>query len=98
MLALVVTLALGLAPAQEPQEKKPVPKDSIELTVIGCLQGRILSTIDKRGTDVESSPYVGEQTSGSTATKTSQTKSRSARSSSSRSSVWSNARRSTTRE
>ena len=81
MLALVVTLALGLAPAQEPQEKKPIPKDSIELTVIGCLQGRILSTIDKRGTDVESSPYVGERTfrlaterSGSTATKTSQTK------------------------
>jgi hypothetical protein len=62
MLALVVTLALGLLPAQESQEKKPVPKDSIELTVIGCLQGRILSTIDKRGTDVESSPYVGERT------------------------------------
>ena len=62
MLALVVTLALGLLPAQEPQEKKPVPKDSIELTVIGCLQGRILSTVDKRGTDVESSPYVGERT------------------------------------
>ena len=62
MLAVVVTLALGLMHAQETQEKPRVPKDSIELTVIGCLQGRILSTIATRGADVESSPYVGERT------------------------------------
>ena len=62
MLAVVVTLALGLMPLQEAQEKPRVPKDSLELTVIGCLQGRILSTIANRGADVESSPYVGERT------------------------------------
>jgi hypothetical protein len=62
MLAVVVTLALGLMPVREAQEKPPVPKDSIELTVIGCLQGRILSTVATRGTDVETSPYVGERT------------------------------------
>ena len=62
MLAVVVTLALGLMHAQEPQETPRVPKDSIELTVVGCLQGRILRTLDRRGTDVESSPYVGERT------------------------------------
>ncbi len=62
MLFVVVTLALGLMTAQQPQETPRVPKDSIELTVIGCLQGRILSTIARRDTDVESSPYVGERT------------------------------------
>ena len=62
MLFVVVTLALGLMNAQEQKESSRVPKDSIELTVIGCLQGRILSTTTQRGTDVESSPYVGERT------------------------------------
>jgi len=62
MLVVVATLALGLMTTQAPQETPRVPKDSIELTVIGCLQGRILSTIASRGTDVESSPYVGERT------------------------------------
>jgi hypothetical protein len=62
MPVVLVMLALGLMSAQEPQEAPRVPKDSVELTVIGCLQGRILSTLDRRGTDVESSPYVGERT------------------------------------
>jgi hypothetical protein len=62
MLVVVATFALALMTAQAPQETPRVPKDSIELTVIGCLQGRILSTIASRGTDVETSPYVGERT------------------------------------
>ena len=62
MLVVVATFALALMTTQAPQETPRVPKDSIELTVIGCLQGRILSTIPSRGTDVESSPYVGERT------------------------------------
>lgn len=62
MLVVVATLALALMTTQAPQETPRVPKDSIELTVIGCLQGRILSTIASRGTDVETSPYVGERT------------------------------------
>ena len=62
MLVVVALLALGLTDAQERQETPRVPKDSIELTVIGCLQGRILSTIESRSTDVETSPYVGQRT------------------------------------
>ena len=56
--ALLVALALA-APQEAPQEKPKVPKDSVELTVIGCLKGRVLKTVEKRQTDVESGPYVG---------------------------------------
>jgi hypothetical protein len=53
-------VALSLAALQEtPQEKPKVPKDSVELTVIGCLKGRVLRTVENRQVDVESSPYVG---------------------------------------
>jgi hypothetical protein len=62
LVVVVALLTLGLTGAQERQETPRVPKDSIELTVIGCLQGRILSTIESRGTDVETSPYVGQRT------------------------------------
>jgi len=56
--ALLVALAL-LTPQEAPQEKPKVPKDSVELTVIGCLKGRVLKTVENRQTDVESGPYVG---------------------------------------
>ena len=56
-------VAVALAAQQEtPQDKPKVPKDSIELTVVGCLKGRILKTADERRTDVETGPYVGERT------------------------------------
>ena len=56
--AMLVALALA-APQETPQEKPKVPKDSVELTVVGCLKGRVLKTVDQRQTDVESGPYVG---------------------------------------
>ena len=56
--AMLVALALG-SPQETPQEKPKVPKDSVELTVIGCLKGRVLKTVEQRQADVESSPYVG---------------------------------------
>ena len=57
--AMLVVLALA-APQEAPQEKpKKVPKDSVELTVIGCLKGRVLKTTDQRQADVERGPYVG---------------------------------------
>lgn len=59
--AILVALALA-APQDTPQEKPKVPKDSIELNVVGCLTGRVLKTVDQRRTDVESGPYVGERT------------------------------------
>jgi hypothetical protein len=57
---LVVFFAAGW-PQETPQEKKKVPDDSIELTVVGCLKGRVLKTVDERRTDVESSPFVGSR-------------------------------------
>jgi hypothetical protein len=56
--ALLIVFALG-TPQEAPQEKPKVPKDSLELTVIGCLKGRVLKALDERQVDVESSPYVG---------------------------------------
>jgi hypothetical protein len=56
--ALLVTLSI-VALQETPQEKPKVPKDSVELTVIGCLKGRVLKTVDDRRVDVESGPYVG---------------------------------------
>jgi hypothetical protein len=56
--AMLVAIAL-VAPQEAPQEKPKVPKDSVELTVIGCLKGRVLRTVENRQVDVESSPYVG---------------------------------------
>ena len=61
MIMLVLLLALSM-PQDAVQEKRRIPEDSVELTVIGCLKGRLLRTIDQRQTDVESGPYVGERT------------------------------------
>jgi hypothetical protein len=63
MTTLATILALTLTTAQvEPQEKPRVPDDSVELTVVGCLNGRALRTVDRRDVDVERGPYVGERT------------------------------------
>lgn len=55
--ALLVALAL-VAPQETPKGKPRVPKDSIELVVVGCLTGRVLAIDDVRQTDVESGPPV----------------------------------------
>jgi hypothetical protein len=61
MTAVVLLSVLALASVQtEPQEPPRVPKDSIELTVIGCVKGRVLTTVAKTGADVERGPDVGE--------------------------------------
>jgi hypothetical protein len=60
MTAILMMLAVALTSAQEPQESR-VPKDSVELTVIGCLEGRVLTTDGKRQADVERGPNVGER-------------------------------------
>ena len=57
----VLVLALTTAPV-EPQEKPKVPEDSVELTVVGCLKGRVLSTVLQREADVQRGPNVGERT------------------------------------
>jgi hypothetical protein len=60
--AILAVLTPTLQVQDSKQEKPTVPKDSIELTVIGCLKGRVLSTVANRQTDVESSPFVGART------------------------------------
>jgi hypothetical protein len=62
LLAIVVLTAASASPQDAPQEKRKVPKDSIEVTVIGCLKGRVLRTVHRRDVDVESGPYIGERT------------------------------------
>jgi len=63
MTAVVVMLALAFAGARvEPQEKPRVPEDSVELTVVGCLKGRALTTVPPREADVQRGPAVGERT------------------------------------
>ena len=61
-LLLVLLLAAPQDRTEPTQEKPRVPKDSIELTVIGCLKGRVLTTVENRQADVESGPYVGART------------------------------------
>ena len=62
MTILVVALSLALASASAPQEGRRVPEDSVEVTVLGCLKGRALKTVERRDIDVERGPYVGDRT------------------------------------
>jgi hypothetical protein len=59
MKILAVVLAVAASAVQEPQDRPKVPADSVELTVIGCLEGRVLSTIERREVDVQRGPNVG---------------------------------------
>jgi hypothetical protein len=54
-----VALAATAASMSAQQEEHPkVPKDSVQVTVIGCLKGRVLAAADVRQTDVQSGPPV----------------------------------------
>jgi hypothetical protein len=62
MMTLTLLLALALSGIQgDAQETRPVPKDSVELTVVGCLNGRMLRTIERGEADVQRGPAVGER-------------------------------------
>jgi hypothetical protein len=60
MTAIVLTLMMGFIGGQTAgQEDRPrVPADSIELGIIGCLKGRVLSASEVRQTDVQSGPPI----------------------------------------
>ena len=58
MTTLLLLLALAFTPFQEGQERKPIPKDSIEVVVLGCLSGRVLAVDDIRQTDIERGPTI----------------------------------------
>ena len=61
MTILLLLLALSI-PQDAPQEKRRIPEDSVQLTVVGCLKGRVLRTLEERPRDVESGPNVGQRT------------------------------------
>ena len=58
--ASVVALALAsvtvLAQNGQEEGKRKVPKDSIEVTVTGCLKGRVLQVSEVKQTDTQSGP------------------------------------------
>ena len=57
MLIMLLFVMVGSALQQETPGPK-VPKDSVQLTVIGCLTGKVLAVSDVRRSDTESGPLV----------------------------------------
>lgn len=55
--AWLLLVALSV-PQETPTGKPRVPKDSIELVVVGCLSGRVLAIDDVRQVDVQSGPVI----------------------------------------
>lgn len=63
MIRLIVALTLvAVSPQESSQEKPRVPKDSVEIVVIGCLTGRALKASDVRQVDTQSGPIVSGRT------------------------------------
>ena len=63
MTTVLAVFVLALTTIQvEPQEKPRIPDDSVELTVVGCLKGRVLTTVPPREADVQRGLNVGERT------------------------------------
>jgi hypothetical protein len=57
-----VVLAAVVAPLAAQQEERPkVPKDSVQVTVLGCVKGKVLTAADVRQTDVSSGPLVRQR-------------------------------------
>lgn len=57
--SLLLLVLLGAAEPQEtPRDQPKVPKDSVQLTITGCLSGRVLAVSDVRRPDTESGPPV----------------------------------------
>jgi hypothetical protein len=58
---LVLATAVAPLAAQQEGEKPKVPKDSVQVTVLGCLKGRVLTAADVRQPDVSSGPVVRQR-------------------------------------
>jgi hypothetical protein len=57
-----VVVATAIAPLLGQQEEAPkVPKDSVQVTVLGCIKGRVLTAADVRQADVQSGPPVRQR-------------------------------------
>ena len=63
--ASLVSLALAsvtvLAQKGQEEGRRKVPKDSVEVTVNGCLKGRVLQVSDVKRTDTQSGPPIRQR-------------------------------------
>ncbi len=60
---LVAALTVVSFAQQDASQEKPrVPKDSVELVIVGCLTGRALKSTDIRQVDTQRGPDVGSRT------------------------------------
>jgi hypothetical protein len=58
----ILTATIPIAAQQDQQEERPkVPKDSVQVTVLGCLKGRVLSVADVRQVDTQSGPPITQR-------------------------------------
>jgi hypothetical protein len=57
-LALACLLATVPLAAQQSEEHPKVPKDSLLVTITGCLKGRVLKAADVRQEDTSSGPVI----------------------------------------
>ena len=56
---LAIAFLLAATPLAAQQEERPkVPKDSLLVTVTGCLKGRVLKAADVRREDTASGPVI----------------------------------------
>jgi hypothetical protein len=61
LVALAIASSTTLAQQGQEEGRRKVPKDSIEVTVTGCLKGRVLQVSDVRQTDVQSGPPINQR-------------------------------------
>ena len=57
-LALATLIAAASFPFQQDEARPKVPKDSLLVTVVGCLKGRVIKASDVRQEDTTSGPIV----------------------------------------
>ena len=63
MLMILLFVMFGPTLQQEtPADHPKVPKDSVQLNVVGCLTGKVLAVSDVRRSDTESGPVVRAKT------------------------------------
>jgi hypothetical protein len=60
-LAAALVSATLLAQSGQEEGRRKVPKDSVEVTVTGCLKGRVLQVSEARRTDVQSGPPIRQR-------------------------------------
>ena len=58
MISFALASVTVLAQTGQQEGRRKVPKDSVEVTVTGCLKGRVLQVSDVKQTDTQSGPPV----------------------------------------